>query len=953
MQTSESSALVQIHHDLTDFSASGFEPCHSEAIGMASCCSNSETVESQVHLSQVQLGLAFHKQAIRVLESCFNNDGYLDMEKVTTLMWRQRSNSDIVQAIIDLLSKNSDVKQVFDGVEFYLPQLAHMVIHLQRDFPTAALEQFVLTVCQQSPHFALQLHWILLASMQDYAPEDEHGNPNPGFNKTFYMRTVGLLQTIDRCVISGSPRRSLLEQLYLSGAVTEAELKELELADRRFNACMMLDGLEEKFIKQQERGSQPHQMNGGVQPITEGRAVARDIPHSSMSPAHQSLSGTLLFKRWTRLKRHTHPWKTCFFVLEDRMLFCYRADGDTLKRAIPLDKAKINTAKSKHPYYFEVESYYGKFKLRAHEQINFDCWVNAIKDAIESAPRPFFEPRVSSEGMAYADVPQVTKVQEHKWAFFKQQRDLAQQLSDIVEELRFVADVPSRKGIFERKLMDLKLPEHGYLPLCQSTDPFRQILRISPSENRCFKSKARVPGLVTFELQEFPNDVASFLFQLFSLPYHDNTVTFGTTTSRDVSKLETISDNDSEEKVEAPPRSSLVMSSLRRLIGTKTTDDNALEDKQEITVNFPSPHYRKARSIWDDDSTTSTAHNSEHFGISRFRWPSMSLADKISQRRETTSTTNLIAEQNAQKNERRSYPTSSLGEGWWDRVKRVHEASPFKDRSGWQLSQLIAKSNDDVRQEVFVMQLFQFYQNVFQEHNEKHNTDLWLKTYRILSTSNTTGLIEVVTDTVSLDGLKKSQNFAGSLLQHFLVTYGTKLSKEFQEAQKKYIGSLAAYCIVCYLISIKDRHNGNIMLDTEGHILHIDFGFVFGSAPGKKFSMERAPFKLTKEMLAVVGDFKSPEYKRFVDLCTEALRAARNHRDVVITMLEIMMYKSKLPFAEHGKAVVDGFQSRLLLHVPDDKLRAAVENQLIRKSYDHTGANLYDKFQVMTNGIAK
>ena len=114
-------------------------------------------------------------------------------------------------------------------------------------------------------------------------------------------------------------------------------------------------------------------------------------------------------------------------------------------------------------------------------------------------------------------------------------------------------------------------------------------------------------------------------------------------------------------------------------------------------------------------------------------------------------------------------------------------------------------------------------------------------------------------------------------------TYGITNSGRFARAQRAFIRSLAGYSVVTYLLQIKDRHNGNILVDRDGHLIHIDFGFMLSNSPGGNMGFEAAPFKFPLDYVEVLGGLESQGWKEFKRLFKEGFEAARKHSDSLIS----------------------------------------------------------------------
>lgn len=257
----------------------------------------------------------------------------------------------------------------------------------------------------------------------------------------------------------------------------------------------------------------------------------------------------------------------------------------------------------------------------------------------------------------------------------------------------------------------------------------------------------------------------------------------------------------------------------------------------------------------------------------------------------------------------------------------------------WQSA--IFKVGDDCRQDVLALQMIAAFRGIFQSVG----LDVYVFPYRVIATAPGCGVIDVLPNSVSRDMLGREA--VNGLYEYFVSKYGSEDSLKFQQSRNNFVKSMAAYSLISFLLQFKDRHNGNIMIDDQGHILHIDFGFCFDIAPGG-VKFERAPFKLTAEMVAVMGGSTNTQsFKWFEELCVKAFLASRMYVEKLSQIVQLMM-DSGLPCFKPES--VEHFKQRFVLE-KSEREAADFMKELIRKSHSSYSTGVYDHFQLMTNGI--
>jgi phosphatidylinositol 4-kinase len=257
-------------------------------------------------------------------------------------------------------SKFVDEKRVFTDIEFFLPQIAHLIIHLEPNSRNETLELLAMVIAQTSVHAALQLLFAFSSAMEDYQPEVAGGQANPQSHPFYFSRCARLCTDVERAVVYGG---------------NEMSNREIDLLRNR-----MSPGNE--VVSMSNHGHDGDEESDDEMTDQKRRDITQRTPNPSSS--EDQLSGLLFFKRTARKSSlHSKSWKQRYFVVDHRVLICFREPNMVSPlRAIALQNCQVNLVESEKygsTGFDVVNTASGaKYQLRAETAESRQRWVDFI-----------------------------------------------------------------------------------------------------------------------------------------------------------------------------------------------------------------------------------------------------------------------------------------------------------------------------------------------------------------------------------------------------------------------------------------------------------------------------------------------------------------------------------------------------------------------------------------------
>ena len=217
---------------------------------------------------------------------------------------------------------------------------------------------------------------------------------------------------------------------------------------------------------------------------------------------------------------------------------------------------------------------------------------------------------------------------------------------------------------------------------------------------------------------------------------------------------------------------------------------------------------------------------------------------------------------------------------------------------------VIFKDGDDLRQDGVCLQAFGMMERLW----DSAGLNVPLRCYRATDLGSEVGMLEMVA-AETLSAISVSRADAGQSnvsavfdikkMAEWLAAESVTVGVSCEQATENFLRSCAGYCVATYVLGIGDRHNDNIMMQRDGHLVHIDFGYILGKNP-----VIPTPFGFTidrynSEVFAFLPDFgyiiggenfkDHPNFERFQELCCDCYLVVRQSANLFLNLFSLML----------------------------------------------------------------
>jgi len=856
----------------------------------------------------------------------------------------RRDEAGVQDYLVNELFKMTD-----DEVDFYLPQLCHAAL---LRYHKSSLHRFLLDKAAKSMHFALKIHWLVQSTVEDKLPD--------------LLEPATLMASACSHALATAPLA-----VHLSG------LRKPALKDANHHAAPPTALPEEHAVEEapaMEQAALEEQSLRRPASLPDLAATGQETPGGAQGSEADELDLTPMVAQGSMRKCNSNshlpepsPTPSAAQALQTS------SEGDIVKE-------KLNGLVGPPPGHGETIAHLRQLSEacppeRKLEDVGMLAHLPNIYAEL-GGPIPDGTAEAPTEAHAESH-PQQSIVIRRRCEWFKLQNDFVAMVTKLSTSIVATADKAERKVHFKKCLrmmnswllqrrLYMALNAEGplafsglHFPMLTRHDTNLQILRIVIDECRLFSSATRAPFLLTYEVanldevnQQGTSDSTPVCRQNSrgSLPHVPHMASEAQLTV-------------GVESIEDPDSMVVLSRSVIAMLHSCVTCE--LEAAKQLLLAASNSAGDTADEVASAPTTRPSSDSMLHSGqmqalrrqlmeVSSEEWlrlePSVELGssavpeevvDEEQTKQERRSATPPYGDP-VQRREAPKVRQEIWGELWADRVQRIREASPFGHYPSWAVHGAVVKGGDDLRQELLAAQVFKQFKDIWSDAG----LPLWLRDMEVLVVSSSAGFIEFISDAQALDGIKKK--YAPKTLgEIFQMAFADKL----YEAKRNFIESMAAYNLVVYFLQVKDRHNGNLMLDCDGHIIHIDFGFMLSNSPGGNTNFEQSPFKLTQEFLDVMDGEYSDQFEYFRTLIIRGFLEARKHVERIILPIRMMLVGSKFPcFREGPDYILRTLHSRFL---PDMSEEACISKivELIDHSVNNWRTIQYDKYQRIVNGI--